>query len=78
MTLTFSWALWVFSALALFVAKEVRWEAKRRRLPASVVWVGPRDEVFSMFRAWIREIIGGLKTIEEGYAKVSRSDPHGV
>lgn len=78
MSLNFSWALWGFGALALFVAKEVYWEAKKRRLPASIAWVGPRDEVFSMFRAWIREITGGLQTMEEGYTKVGRSDSHGV
>ena len=46
MSFNFSWALWAFSALGLFVAKEGYWEAKRRRLPASIAWVGPRDEVF--------------------------------
>lgn len=78
MSFNFSWALWAFSALALFVAKEVYWEAKRRRLPASIAWVGPRDEVFSMLRAWMREITAGLTTIEEGYTIVSQSDSHGV
>ncbi|MCJ1349125.1 hypothetical protein MMC31_007361 [Peltigera leucophlebia] len=55
MPFNFSWALWVFSALAVYVAKEVYWEAKRRRLPASITWVGPRNELFSMLRAWKRE-----------------------
>lgn len=78
MNINFSWAFWGLSALAVFVAKEVYWEANRRRLPASIAWVGPRNEVFSMFRAWMREITAGLKTIEEGYNKVGRSGSHGV
>ncbi|MCJ1347657.1 hypothetical protein MMC31_005885 [Peltigera leucophlebia] len=69
MSFTFSWALWGFGALAVFVAKEVYWEVNRRRMPASIAWVGPRDEVFSMFRAWMRELTAGLKTVEEGYNK---------
>lgn len=70
MSINLSWALWGLSALALFIAKELYWEAKKSRLPASIAWVGPRNEVFSMLRAWIREYTAGLKTIEEGYNKV--------
>lgn len=78
MSFYFSWVLWGSSALALYVAKEVYWEAKRRRIPASIPWVGPRNEVFSMFRAWMREITAGLKTVEEGYTKVGRFDSNSV
>lgn len=65
-----SWALWGLIPLAIFLVKELHWEAKRSRLPASIPWVGPRNEVFSMFRAWMREYGAGLKTVEEGYNKV--------
>lgn len=61
MAFILNWALWAFSALAVFVAKEVYWEAKRRRLPTSIAWVGPRDELFSMIRAWMREDHGRAK-----------------
>lgn len=78
MSFNFSWALWGLSALAVFVTKEVYWETNRRRIPASIAWVGPRDEIFSMFRAWMRELTAGLKTVEEGYTKVGRFETHGV
>lgn len=78
MSIGFYWVVWGLSALAVFVAKEVYWEANRRRLPSSITWVGPRNEVFSMFRAWMREFTAGLKTVEEGYTKVSRFGFHGV
>lgn len=71
------WILLGLIILAFSVAKELNWEAKRRRLPASIAWVGPRNEYFSMFRAWMREYTAGLKTVEEGYTKVSRAEPHG-
>lgn len=77
MSIKLYWALCCLSALALFVTKELCWEAKRRRLPASIAWVGPRNEVFSMLRAWIREYTAGLNTVEEGYNKVGRSDSQG-
>lgn len=78
MSIKLYWALWGLSALAFLVTKELYWEAKRRRLPASIAWVGPRKEAFSMLRAWIREYTAGLKTVEEGYNKVGRSDSQGV
>lgn len=79
MSFHLSWVLLGLTALALSVAKELYWEAKRRRLPASIVWVGPRrNEFFSMFRAWMREYTAGLKTVEEGYTKVSQSESYGL
>lgn len=79
MSFHLSWVLLGLTALALSVAKELYWEAKRRRLPASIVWVGPRkNEFFSTFRAWMREYTAGLKTVEEGYTKVSQSESHGL
>lgn len=75
MTFYLSWLSLGLTALILSVVKELYWEAKRRRLPASIVWVGPRNnEFFSMFRAWLREYTAGLKTVEEGYTKVSQSE----
>lgn len=74
MSINLSWALWGLGVLAVFVAKELYREAERRRLPASIAWMGPRDEVFSMLRAWLREYTAGLKTVEEGYNKVGQSD----
>lgn len=55
----------------LRMAKEFYEEIKRSRLPASIPWVGVRDnEAFPKIRAWMREFTAGLTTIEEGYTKV--------
>lgn len=73
MTFHLSWLLLLLglTTLTLSVVKEVYWEAKRRRLPASIAWVGPRkNEFFPMFRAWVHEYTAGLKAVEEGYKKV--------
>lgn len=70
--LLLSFLISALTALTLsVVVKEIYWEAKRRRLPASIAWVGSREnEFFPIFRAWMRKYKAGLKTVEEGYKKV--------
>lgn len=46
------------------------WRTSTIHFPASIPWVGVRNEAFSKSRAWIREFTAGLGTVQDGYHTV--------
>lgn len=70
MSVDLIWSFWGLGAVVLSAGTIVYWESTCR-LPASIPWVGLRNEVFSKPRAWIREYTAGFNTLEDGYSAVS-------
>lgn len=72
MSFTIDFLFYCIGALVLLcMVKEIYEEIKRSRIPASIPWVGVRNNEFlPKIRAWMRELTAGLTTVEEGYKKV--------
>lgn len=66
------WHLWGLALIVLSMSGlYYYWHATISRVPASIPWVGVKDEAFSKPRAWIREFFAGSSTLIEGYFTVS-------
>lgn len=65
------WNFWGLGSLVVSLISIVYyWRTTTIQSPASIPWVGVRNEALQKFRAWIRELSAGLTTLDHGYLTV--------